>query len=51
MKKAEEFVKKLSDEEFMCSAGCIDRFKLHHNISFGKASSEARHVNSDMTIE
>jgi hypothetical protein len=33
----------------MCSAGCVDRFKLHHSISFGKVSGEGRGVNSDMT--
>jgi hypothetical protein len=44
--KAEEFAKK-----FMCSAGWIDRFKLHPNISFGKVSGEASGVNSDTTTE
>jgi hypothetical protein len=44
--KAKEFAKKLSGEEFMCSAGWIDRFKLHH-ISFGKVSG----VNSDTATE
>jgi hypothetical protein len=45
--KAEEFAKKLSGEEFVCSAGWIDRFQLRHNISFGKVSGEAGGVNSD----
>jgi hypothetical protein len=47
-KKAEEFAKKLSDEEFACSAGWIDAFKLRH-ISFGTVSGEARGANSDTT--
>jgi hypothetical protein len=33
-----------SGEEYVCSAGWIDRFKLRHNISFGKVSGEARGV-------
>jgi hypothetical protein len=48
--KAEEFAKKLSGEEFVCSAGWIDIFKLRH-ISFGKTSNEARGVNNDTTTE
>jgi hypothetical protein len=51
MIKAEEFAKKLSGEEFVCSAGWIDRFKLCHDISFRKVSGEARGVNNDMTTE
>jgi hypothetical protein len=35
----------------MCSAGWIDRFKVHHNISFGKVSGEARGVINDTTTE
>jgi hypothetical protein len=34
----------------VCSAGWIDRFKLHH-ISFGKVSGEARGINNDTTTE
>jgi hypothetical protein len=49
--KAKEFAKKLSGEEFVCSAGWIDRFKLRHNISFGKVSGKASGVISDTTIE
>jgi hypothetical protein len=41
MIKAEEFAKKLNDEEFLCSASCIDRFRLGHSISFEKVSGEA----------
>jgi hypothetical protein len=48
--KAEEFGKKLSGEEFVCSAGWIGRFKLRH-IFFGKVSGEASGVNSDTTTE
>jgi hypothetical protein len=33
----------------VCSVGWMDRFKLRHNISFGKVSGEARGVNNDMT--
>jgi hypothetical protein len=51
MTKAEEFAKKLSDEEFACTAGWIDRFKLRHNIFFGKVRGEGRCVNSVMTTE
>jgi hypothetical protein len=51
MIKAVESVKTLSDEEFVCSAGWIDKFKLRHNISFRKVSGEARGVNTDTTIE
>jgi hypothetical protein len=47
--KAEEFTKKLSGGEFVCTTGWIDRFKLLHNISFGKVSGEACGVNSDTT--
>jgi hypothetical protein len=49
MINAEEFAKKLRDEEFVCSAGWIDRFQLRKNVSFGKVSGEARGVNSDTT--
>jgi hypothetical protein len=41
----------LSGEEFVCSAGWIDRFKLRHNISFGKVSGEAWVVNNDKITE
>jgi hypothetical protein len=51
MMKAEEFVKRFSDEEFICSAGWLDRFKLHHNMSVGIVSGQAQGVNSDMTTE
>ena len=51
MSKAKEFAKKFSDEELMCSAGWVGRFKLHQSISFGKLSGEARDVNSDMVTE
>jgi hypothetical protein len=51
MTKAEEFTKRFNDEEFICSTGWIDRFKLHHIISFSKVSDIARSVNSDMTTE
>jgi hypothetical protein len=51
MMKAEKFGKKLSGEEFMCSAGWIYRFKLRHNISFWKVSGKARGVNDDTTTE
>jgi hypothetical protein len=51
MTKTEEFAKKLSDEESVCSAGWIDRFKLHHNISFRKVSGKTKDVNSDTIIE
>jgi hypothetical protein len=47
MTKAKEFVKRFGDEELMCSAGWVDSFKLHHTISFGRVSGEARGVNSD----
>jgi hypothetical protein len=39
MIKAEEFAKKLSGEEFVRSAGWIDRFKLRH-ISSGKRATK-----------
>jgi hypothetical protein len=51
MVKAEEFAKKLKDEEYVCSAGWIDRFKLRYNITFGKVSGEARGVNTETTTE
>jgi hypothetical protein len=51
MIKAEEFAKKLRGEEFVCSAGWIDKFRLRHNISFGKESGEASGINSDTTTE
>jgi hypothetical protein len=53
MTKADGFAKKLSDEEFVCSPGWVDRFsfKLRHNISFEKMSDEARGVNRDTTRE
>jgi hypothetical protein len=38
--KTEDFAKMLSGEEFVCSAGWINRFKLCRNISFGKVSGE-----------
>jgi hypothetical protein len=50
MVRAEELTKLLSDEEFLCSAGWIDRFKLHH-ISCGEVSGEARAVNCETTAE
>jgi hypothetical protein len=40
MVRAEERAKLLSDEEFVCRAGWIDRFKLRYNISCGKVSCE-----------
>jgi hypothetical protein len=40
MTKAEEYAKRFSDEEFVCSAGWVGRFKLRH-ISFGKVSGGA----------
>jgi hypothetical protein len=51
MVRAEELTKLLSDKEFMCSAGWIDRFKLHHNISCRKVSDEARAMNCETTAE
>lgn len=47
MTKAENFARRFSDEEFVCSAGCVDRFNLRH-ISFGNVSGEAT---GDMTTE
>ena len=44
-------MERLSDEEFVSSAGWVDRFKLRHNVSFGKVSGEARSVNSDTTTK
>lgn len=51
MVKAEEFAKKLKDEDFVCSSGWIDRFKSRHNITFGKVSGEASSVNTETTQE
>jgi hypothetical protein len=51
MVRAEELAKLLSDEECVCSAGWIDRFKLHHNISCGKMSSEIRAVDCEVTAK
>ncbi|XP_023721482.1 tigger transposable element-derived protein 4-like [Cryptotermes secundus] len=51
MVKAEEFAKKLKDEEFVCGAGWTDKFKLRHNITFGKVSGAARGVNTETTTE
>jgi hypothetical protein len=51
MIKAEEFAKKLSDEESVCNAGWIEKFKLCHYIFFRKVSGKARGVNSDTTSE
>jgi hypothetical protein len=48
---AEELDKILSDEEFVSSAGWIDRFKICHNIFCGKVSGRARAVNCEMTAE
>jgi hypothetical protein len=48
--KAEEFAKRLSDEEFVCVAGWIDTFKSSH-FSFGKMSGESRDVNGDTTTK
>jgi hypothetical protein len=45
--KAEELAKRFSDGEFVCSAGCVDRFKLRYKMSLRKVSG----VNSDMTTE
>ena len=50
MIKAEEFAKKISDEEFVCVAGWIDRYKVSH-IAFGKMSGESRDVNGDTTTK
>jgi hypothetical protein len=50
MVRAEELAKLLNDEEFVCSAGWIDRFKLSHN-SCGKVSGEAIVVNCETTTE
>jgi hypothetical protein len=51
MARAEELAKLLSGEEFLCSAGWIDRFKLRHNISGGKVSGETRAVKCETTAE
>jgi hypothetical protein len=51
MTKAEEFVKRFSDDELMLCAGWVDRFKLHPIISYRKVSDESRGVNSDVTTE
>lgn len=48
--KAEEYAKRFSDEEFVSSAGWVDRFMLHH-ISFRKVSGGARGVKSDTITE
>jgi hypothetical protein len=50
MTKAKEYVKKFSEEKFVCRAGWAHRFKLRH-IYFGKVSGETRGVNSDTTRE
>jgi len=50
MIKIEEFAKRLSDEEFVCVAGCIDRFKLSY-IAFGKMRGESRDVKGDMSTK
>jgi hypothetical protein len=51
MVRAEELTELLSDKEFTCIAGWIDRYKLHHNISCGKVSGEAGAVNCETTAE
>ncbi|KAJ8884288.1 hypothetical protein PR048_016145 [Dryococelus australis] len=51
MVKAEALTEKLKDEEFMSSVGWIDRFKLHHNITFGTVSGEAQGVSTKTTTE
>jgi hypothetical protein len=50
MINAEELDKILSDEEFVSSAGWIDRFKICHNIFCGKVSGRGA-VNCEMTAE
>jgi hypothetical protein len=50
MARAEELAELLSGEEFVCSAGWIDRFKQRH-ISCGKVSGEAKAVNCETTAE
>jgi hypothetical protein len=49
--KAEEIARLLIDKEFTYSVGWNDSFKVFHNISCGKVSSEARAVNCKMTAE
>jgi hypothetical protein len=51
MVRAEERAKLLSDEEFVCNARWLDKFKLRHNISCGKVSCEARAVDCETTVE
>jgi hypothetical protein len=50
MIKAEELARLIIDEEFVCSAGLIDRFKSCH-ISCRKVSSEVRAVNCETAAE
>jgi hypothetical protein len=43
--------KLINDKDLVCSAGWINGFKLHHNISCGKVSGEPRAVNCGTTAE
>jgi hypothetical protein len=49
--KAEELGKLLNDEEFMLSAGWIERFRSCHSILCGEVSGEARAVNCETEAE
>jgi hypothetical protein len=46
MPKINQSPKKLSDEEFVCSAGQFDRFKVRLDTHFGKANVGAKPVHS-----
>lgn len=45
--KAEELSKGLQGDDFKCSRGWLERFKVRHNINAGKISGEAGDVNKE----
>jgi hypothetical protein len=50
MVKAKELARPINYQEFLCSAGWIDRCKLHH-IFGEKTSSKTRAVNREMRAQ
>lgn len=49
--KAEDLAKLMNDEQFTCSTGWLERFKVRHNINVGKISGEAADVNKQTVAD
>ncbi|CAH1997450.1 unnamed protein product [Acanthoscelides obtectus] len=48
--KAEDLSKRLHGEDFRCTTGWCERFKVCHNINVGEVSGEAGDVNKEAVV-